>query len=87
MTKINNLQKKMADGSWFDCNDRTEEFFNKCLQNDYRNLTEETAIEMLNNGELLHCGTDHYDRCRIKPELKPAPAIVEFIPDNEEYGY
>ena len=87
MTKIEGLQKKMADGSWFDCNDRTEEFLNKCLQNDYRNLTEETAIEMLNNGELLHCGTDHYDRCRIKPVNTVAPILTEWEPDTESYGY
>ncbi len=87
MTKINNLQKKMADGSWFDCNDRTEEFLNKCLKTDPKKLTEEKAIELLNNGETLICGFDWYDRCRIEVGSKPAPAIVEFIPDNEEYGY
>lgn len=88
MNEINGkLQKKMSNGTWFDCEDRTEEFFNKCLQNDYRKLTEEKAVEMLNNGQLLHCGTDHYDRCRIKPVAKPAPVLQEWEPDTEEYGY
>ena len=87
MTKIVDLQKKMSNGSWFDCENRTEEFFNKCLQNDYRKLTEKKAIEMLNNGETLMCGTDHYDRCRIKPAPKKPVILKEFVPDNEEWGY
>ena len=87
MAKIIDLQKKMSNGTWFDCEERTEEFFTKCLVNDYRKLTEETAIGMLNNGELLHCGTDYYDRCRIKPVQKKAPKLVEWEPDTEEYGY
>ena len=82
-----NLQYQLSNGMWVDCEERTSEFFQDALKNDYRKLDEKTAIEMLESGKSLCIGTDWYDEIRIKPEPVKLAPMPEFIPDNEEYGY
>jgi len=87
--KLNgNLQYRLSNGSWENCDSRTDEFLNKCVKNDYHGYTTEQAIDLLNAGKSIMNGTDWYAHCRIAPvATRPAPAIVEWEPDSESYGY
>lgn len=87
MTKIESFQRQLSNGSWIDCEERAEEFFNKSVKNDYRKLTEQVALEVLNSGKTISHGTDWYDNCRLKPAYTEPVILKDFVPDNEEYGY
>ena len=89
MTKLNGkLQYRLSNGSWVDCEERTDEFLAKCVKNDYRKYTMDQVIEILNSAETVRNDVpDWYSECRIKPVEIVAPLIVEWEPDTEEYGY
>jgi len=89
MTTLNGkLQNRLSDGSWIDCDKRTEEFLNKCEKNDYREYTMDQIIIKLNAGvKIRNDVSDWYSECRIKPVETPAPTLTEWQPDTEDYGY
>ena len=82
------LQYRLSNGSWIDCDNRTEEFLAKCVKNDYHNNTIDQVVEILNSGKKFRKSvSDWYSECRIKPEPKQAPVLREWEPDTESYGY
>ena len=88
MTKLNGkLQYRLANGSWVDCKERTEEFLNKCVKNDYRHYTMDQVITELNSGRKTENDSEWYSQCRIEPIKTVAPVLVEWEPDTESYGY
>lgn len=89
MEKLNGtLQYQMSNGKWTDCEDRTEEFLNECVKNDYHEYTMGQVIDILNNGGIVRNDiADWYANCRIKPDPVHVPKIREFVPDSEPWGY
>jgi len=90
MTKLNGvLQYRVADGSWRNCAEDTEDYLLKCVKNDYRKYTMDQVVEILNaNGTVRNSVSDWYSECRIEPiETPRAPVMKEWEPDTEEYGY
>lgn len=83
------LQRRLSNGSWVDCNDRTEEFLNKCVKNDYHNYTMDEVVEILESGKKVRNDvSDWYSECRIAPDDKPSPPVLnEWEPDSEPWGY
>jgi len=70
MEKIR-LQYRLSNGSWIDCKNRTDEFFNRCLKirqnidGEFKNITEKQAIDILENGKTLrNAPADWYSECR-----------------------
>ena len=89
MTKLNGkLQYKLSNGMWVDCDDRTGEFLNKCVENDYHHYTIDQVIEILESGKTVRNDKSaHYGLCRTKPVSRPVAPITEWEPDTESYGY
>ncbi|MCK4813828.1 MAG: hypothetical protein KAT14_07815 [Candidatus Marinimicrobia bacterium] len=89
MTKLNGkLQYRLSNGSWVDCDDRTDEFLNLCVKNDYHKYTMDQVVGILNSVEKVRNDvSDWYSECRIKPVEKRAPVLKEWEPDTESYGY
>ena len=73
------LQYQLSNGSWVDCNDRTEEFLTRCMENNgldasekivprfraLRDLTRDEAVRALATGcELRNDPADWYSECR-----------------------
>lgn len=72
MTKIEELQYKLSNGDWVDCDDRTSEFLAACVRNSGVE-NEAEAIAKLMAGETLRNWPDDWNSvCRVKPVAKPA---------------
>ncbi len=81
------LQYRLSNGSYVDCDDRTDEFLNKCVKNDYHKYSINQVIEILNSGKTVDNDSDWYAMCRVKPVERKAPVLKEWEPDTESYGY
>ena len=82
------LQYQLSNGSWMDCEERTEEFLNLCVEHDYRHYSMDQVIEMLNSGKRVRNDKeDWYSECRIELVKTVAPVLQEWEPDSEEWGY
>lgn len=72
------LQYQLANGSWIDCGDRTNEFLEKA-EKFIGNHPSKTALldgydsvsDRLNAGRRVDCGTGWYSEIRYKPAPRP----------------
>ncbi len=67
--KINNLQYQASNGSWIDCENRTDRLIDKCAE--YNNYSEMEIMERLEDGQKLEYGLDWCSYIRVKPESNP----------------
>lgn len=64
------LQYQLSNGIWVDCDERTNEFLNRCVQHDYRDYTMDQVIDILNGGgRVRNNSSGWYSNCRIKPVI------------------
>ena len=66
-TTTQKIQYQTCTGRWVDCEDRTEEFIDRCAE--INNLSRDEVVAALESGKILRNDRgDWYSKCRAKPE-------------------
>jgi len=66
MTKTRKLQYQLSNGSWFDCEERTEEFLGRCEV--VSEMSREDVLAILETNETVRNDfSDWYSNCRFAP--------------------
>jgi len=72
--KEQNLQYQLSNGSWINCDNRTEEFLGRCEQ--MSNMNREQVLSALESSKTLrNHPEDWYSNCRYEPKPVARPTI------------
>ena len=74
------LQYQMSTGTWRNCDERTKEYLERCVDGDYHGYTMDEVIAELNNGKTVrNAPADWYSRCRLMPQPVEIVEDVEWV--------